>query len=440
MSAALWSLGAAQAAAEIRAGRVTAEALVRASLERIETMEPSIHAFVDRVPAERALEEARRLDARGASVGPLHGVPVAVKEIFDVSGLRCEWGTPIHSGRVPTSDADAVARLRAAGAVILGTTVSTEYAIAAAGPTVNPHDASRSPGGSSSGSAAAVAARMVPLALGSQTVGSIVRPATYCGVYGFKPAHGAISTRGAMPLSPFLDDVGVLARSIDDVALAYALLAHAPAAAAGTESTDRGDGWKPPARVLLVEAPWSREVQPASRVALSRARAALERVGTKVHVEALPEAFDAAPGWLQTILSHDIAAHHRRDLERAGEQMSARLRALIERGRSIDPARYAEAMASASALKDHLQGLLDDGSVLLSPATDGVAPPLSQGTGSPRLQGPYTLAGLAVLAAPAGLIDGLPVGVQLVAAAGHEERLFGTACMLAGEMHTSGWT
>lgn len=432
------SLGAVAAAAEIRAGRLTAETLVRALLARIDAVEPHIHAFVDRVPAERALDEARRLDACAAPRGPLHGVPIAVKEIFDVAGLRCAWGTPIHANRVPTSDAEAVARLRSAGAVILGTTVSTEYAIAAAGPTVNPHDATRTPGGSSSGSAAAVAAQMVPLALGSQTIGSIVRPATYCGVYGFKPVHGVISTRGAMPLSPFLDDVGVLARSVEDVALASRLLArHRDHAEGAVEPADCVRGWRLPSSVLVLDAPWSREMEPASQLALLRACRALERAGIAVRIAEVPDEFVAAPDWLQTILSHDVAVQHGRDRALSGEQMSAPLRELIDRGHSIGPARYADAIAQASALKDCLEGLVSDGSVLLAPATDGVAPPLPQGTGSPRLQGPFSLAGLAVLAIPAELADGLPVGVQLVAAAGSEDRLFATAQALEPQIASS---
>ena len=220
----LIGLGAAAAAATVRAGTCTSEALVAACLERVAACEPEIKAFVELRP-DRALAEARARDREAAEArGSLHGVPVAVKEVFDVAGMLCTWGTPIHRGRMPSVDAAAVARIRAAGAVIVGTTVSTEYAVWAAGPTVNPYDPGRTPGGSSSGSAAAVATGMVPFALGSQTIGSVVRPAVYCGVLGMKPSKGAISNAGAMPLSPFLDHVGFLARNTEDLALACQVL------------------------------------------------------------------------------------------------------------------------------------------------------------------------------------------------------------------------
>src|SRR5665213_1589187 len=174
-----WRLGASEAARRIQAGELRSESLVAACLERIEAVEPTVRAFVDLRAAE-ALEQARKMDLAGPSANrPLHGVPVAVKEVFDVRCMRCSWGTAIHADRRPAADAGAVERLRAAGAIVLGTLVSTEYAIAAAGPTTNPHDPGRTPGGSSSGSAAAVASHMVPLALGSQSIGSTVRPALY---------------------------------------------------------------------------------------------------------------------------------------------------------------------------------------------------------------------------------------------------------------------
>lgn len=220
----LASLGAAQAVAEIRSGEITCEQLVAACLNRITEREPEVRAFVD-LRAADALAFARELDLgtpRADQV--LYGAPVAIKEVFDVKGLLCGWGTPIHAERRPASDAPAVARLKRAGAVVVGTTVSTEYAIAAAGPSTNPCDPQRSPGGSSSGSAAAVAAGMVPLALGSQSIGSIVRPATYCGVFGLKPTRGAISTLGGMPLARELDHVGPIARHPEDLALACQVL------------------------------------------------------------------------------------------------------------------------------------------------------------------------------------------------------------------------
>src|SRR5688572_11158096 len=217
---ALTALGARAAAELIRGGELTSERLVRACLHRIERTEATIGAwtFLD---AEYALEQARAADlrrARGEDLGPLHGVPVGVKDIFDTADMPTENGTPLHAGRRPIEDATAVALLRVAGAVIVGKTVTTELAVFAPGKTRNPRDPSRTPGGSSSGSAAAVAAEMVPLAIGTQTNGSVIRPAAYCGVFGYKPSHGLVSRRGVLHQSWHFDQVGLFARSVEDLA------------------------------------------------------------------------------------------------------------------------------------------------------------------------------------------------------------------------------
>src|SRR5450759_6000969 len=195
---------------------MSAEDYARACLDQIAAIENEVQAFTHLDP-DHVLAQARALDERKASgqaLGPLHGVPVAIKDIFDTADYPTECGSPILTGRRPYRDATAVARLRAAGAVIIGKTVTTEFAYFHPGPTRNPHDHERTPGGSSSGSAAAVAADMVPLTIGSQTNGSVIRPASFCGVYGVKPTHGTISRRGAMILSLALDHVGVFARSL----------------------------------------------------------------------------------------------------------------------------------------------------------------------------------------------------------------------------------
>lgn len=425
----LTDLGAAEAAAAIRRGDLSSEELVRACLQRISTLDPRVRAFVDFRP-EEALARARSLDRqREGRTGALHGVPVAVKEIFDVQGMRCGWGTSLHRARIPASDAAVVARLRSAGAVILGTTVSTEYAIASAGPTTNPHDESRTPGGSSSGSAAAVAACMVPLALGSQTIGSTVRPATYCGIYGLKPTHGAISTSGAMPLSAALDHVGILARTTKDIALACRVLFDANADDRVDASTHAAepDEWTGQLRVLLVEGPCAQRIETPSRTALERARIALESIGGRALPAQLPAEFARAEECLDIILCRDIAANHGHDRDLAPDQLSTRFRELVDRGRAISREQYDGAIDQARQYREYLINLLKGDSIILAPATDGIAPSLAQGTGSPSIQGLYSLVGLPALAVPTGKVDGLPVGVQLVAALGREGLLLAYA-------------
>ena len=213
---------------------LSAERRVYECIHRIEEREPEVHAFVHFDP-EGALAQARTLDALApARRGPLHGIPVAIKEVFDVKGLKCAWGTPIHANRVPGNDAWVVAALREAGAIIMGTAVSTEYALATAGPTRNPWDKSRTPGASSSGPAAAVGAGMVPVALGTQTIGSIIRPAAYCGIYGFKPSWGSIDDTGAMALSEPLDHVGILASDFSDLRRTFSILRRKPGTGSAT--------------------------------------------------------------------------------------------------------------------------------------------------------------------------------------------------------------
>ena len=222
----LWALSATEMAARVRAGEVTSVRLVESCLERIDAREGAVEAW-EWLDDGHVLEQARRLDRREIS-GPLHGVPVAVKDIFDTADMPTGYGSPIYRGHRPGADADCVRRVREAGAVILGKTVTTEFATFRPGKTRNPHDPDRTPGGSSSGSAAAVAAGMVPLAFGSQTVGSVVRPASFCGVVGFKASFGRFDLSGVKPLAGTLDSLGFFARSVRDVALFSHAVAGTP--------------------------------------------------------------------------------------------------------------------------------------------------------------------------------------------------------------------
>ena len=410
----------------LRAKECSAREVAQSCLARIGELEPVIHAFVE-IDAEGALRTASALDNRDFS-GPLHGVPIAVKETIDVAGLKCTLGSPIHGSRKPSSDSPVVRRLREAGAIIVGTTVSTEYAIARAGPTTNPHDATRTPGGSSSGSAASVAAGMVPISIGTQTVGSIIRPAAYCGIFGLKPTKQAISTAGAMPLSSYLDHIGPMARIASDTLLAFHAMAD-------TESGHRlrTTPVVTPKRVLRIEGLLQKYVEPSSREAVDKAQALLESQGIRVGTAKLSARFENVVSCYETILFRDIASNHGRDRDRHGSAMSVRLREIIDSGRKISDNAYAGAIADARAYREEILELLEADSVILAPATNGTAPAFSEETGPSRLQGPWSLVGLPVLAVPCGSVDGLPVGVQFIALPQREDLLGGTGAFFRAE-------
>jgi len=396
--------------------KCSAEEIVRSCLAKVRALEPSVKAFVD-IQEARALGEAQKLDG-SATRGPLHGIPVAVKDTVDVAGMRCGWGTEIHAKRVPAHDARVVRRLRECGAVIIGTTVTTEYAIAMAGPTTNPHDASRSPGGSSSGSGAAVAARMVPIAVATQSVGSIIRPSSYCGVFGLKPTKGAISTEGVMPISDRLDHVGPMARTVDDIALACSALFE-PEKGAETMRPVRplADG----ARVLRIDGPLQERIEPPTAEALQRAQQAFEDAGLTVSRIELPERFSRLISCYETIVFRDLAVNHKSDFERFGKYMSPRLQEIMNFGLNVTPAQYAQALDDADYYARYIGELLAGNTVILAPATDGYAPILSDRTGEQKLQSLWTVAGVSSLATPCGKLDGLPLGVQIIAASGRDD-------------------
>src|SRR5947207_4799694 len=267
------SLSVRAAAQEIAAGRLSAEALTRACLDRIAAREPGVGVWHYLDP-EAALAAARQRDAEPPR-GPLHGIPIAVKDLIDTADMPTGYGSLIYEGHRPAADAPCVALARAAGAIVLGKTVTTEFACFTAGKTANPHNPAHTPGGSSSGSAAAVADGMVPLAFGSQTAGSIIRPAAYCGCIGYKPSYGLINRTGVKPLADSLDTLGVLARTVEDAAFFAGVLSERPALrhlATPSEAPRFG----------LYRTPMWEQAEPATAVALDAARAALERAGAAV--------------------------------------------------------------------------------------------------------------------------------------------------------------
>ncbi|HLX30778.1 MAG TPA: amidase [Casimicrobiaceae bacterium] len=397
----------------LKSRQCSSREIVASCLARIATLEPNLHAFVE-IDEDGALRRAKEIDDHDR-VPPLYGLPVAVKETVDVAGLTCSLGTEIHKSRRPTRDATVVKRLREAGAIIIGTTVSTEYAIARAGPTTNPYDPLRTPGGSSSGSAAAVAARMVPIGVGTQTVGSIVRPSVYCGIFGLKPTKDVISTEGVMVLSPALDHVGPMCRTAEDTALA--LMSMLEPVQYNSRSLHQT---KLPERALRIEGPMPELIEPASRTALDRAQERLEASGIRFEEAKLSASFTHVVSCYETILFRDIARNHGQDRDICGERMSQRMRDIIDAGRAVSDRSYHEALAEARRYREELSALLAEEAIILAPATNGVAPIVSEGTGPSRLQGQWSLVGFPALAVPCGLVDGLPVGVQLVANRGRD--------------------
>lgn len=410
-------LPAAAAAAAIGRGEITAEALVAACLDRIETRDALVCAWAH-VDAEGALAAARRADAArdaGEELGPLHGVPVGIKDIFDTADMPTECGSALYLGRQPGEDAAAVAALRRAGAIVIGKTVTTEFALSAPGPTTNPLDPRRTPGGSSSGSAAAVADRMVPLAVGSQTTGSVIRPASYCGIVGFKPTFGAISRDGMHILSERLDHVGVFARTLEDIALmARTLMPRA----------FRGERAIQTPRIGVVRAPvWSE----ASEDARSRFDSWAASIGMEDTVELGP-VFEDAVACQKTILDASLA-------ERFGPVRAERPEALreitrdrIASGLALGEGALAEALARAEEQRAHLDGIFEAYDALLTLAAPGEAPLGLSSTGNAVFSAIWTLMGAPCVTLP--LLEGengMPIGVQLIGAPGADERLLATA-------------
>ena len=431
----LHAVSATDAARLIRDGVVSSEQYVAACLARVRETDARVEAWAFLDP-DHALTQARAADQHrlsGQPIGPLHGVPVGIKDIIDTADMPTENGSPLHAGRTPSRDAAVVTLLRAAGAVIMGKTVTTEFACGASGKTRNPHDAAYSPGGSSSGSAAAVAAGMVPLALGSQTGGSTVRPASYCGVYGLKPTRGLIPRRGMSRVAQTLDTVGLFARTIDDIAL---LLESCVAFDEGEfESIPRAHapyrvvaGEEPPIPPMLgfVRTPHWNRVDDDAKDAFAEL---VERLGERVEEVELSGAIEQAWEWHSLIMEAEVAVNLAREWDKGRARLSERLRGRIERGRAHPAADYLQALAQIPRLSEGFGELFEQKyDALLTPSATGVAPAGLSSTGDPVFCSLWTLCGLPALSVPLmSGANGLPLGVQLVGARGSDGRLLRTA-------------
>lgn len=410
------ALTALKAARQIAKGTLTPQALLEACLERI-AARPEIEAWAA-LDASQNEQEIARINAIPTDRrGPLFGVPVGIKDIYDTADLPTAYGSPVYKGHRPAWDAAAVARLRAAGAVILGKTVTTEFAYWKAGETRNPHDLSRTPGGSSSGSAAGVADFMVPLATGSQTVASTIRPAAYCGIVGFKPSYGLISLTGVKTLASSLDTAGVFGRSVADVALLAGVMA-------GRKGWFRNTSAKQPPRLRLAPtADWD-QVSPEGVEAVRQAASVCEAGGARVDESPPPSAFADLSRHQNTVLAFEAARDLASEWHHHGSQLSPQISELIEEGLAIGPEDYDAARGARQSCLGNLDALFGDAEVLLAPSTTGEAPLFEDGTGDPLMSRAWTLLGLPSLTLPCGTgPSGLPLGLQLAARPGSDGEL-----------------
>jgi Asp-tRNA(Asn)/Glu-tRNA(Gln) amidotransferase A subunit family amidase len=410
-------LTAARLAQLIARRELSSEEVVADCLEQARRREGEVRAWQYLDP-ELALEQARARD-REEPAGPLHGVPVGVKDIIDTADMPTELGTSIHEGRRPQADAACVTRLREAGAVILGKTVTTEFATKHPAGTTNPHNPGHTPGGSSSGSAAAVAAEMVPLALGTQTVGSTIRPASFCGVYGMKPTWGLVDMAGVNQTSERLDTIGLFSRDAGDLELLLDVLAPGP---------DRVSSNERPLRVGVARTPWWPVADEDSAAAFDRAVEALREARVPTEEIELPADFENLPDVHDTITVADLAGclGHEHDAHR--DQLSESLRVDIERGKAVTKAEYDDAVARTDRWRDLVRALFEECDALLAPAVTGEAPEGLGWTGDPTFCRPWSLLGTPAVTVPiARGSSGLPVGVQLVGPHGADRALLGIA-------------
>lgn len=436
-----YELSAVDAARKIREGLISSVELVQSCLDRIEETDGKLKAWAQ-LDTEYALAQAAELDEirkAGRPIGPLHGVPVGLKDIVDTKDLPTERGSTIFNGRRPDADAAIVERLKDAGAVIMGKTKTTELAFVHATDTCNPHNIEYSPGGSSSGSAAAVGALQVPLAIGTQTNGSVIRPASFCGIYGLKPTRGVISRRGVLQTSKSLDQLGTFGRSIEDVALLADVIA-------GYDPTDNLSYARPrpkmqvganadaPVEPDLVwfELPFNDRLSEDAKEGLDEVLGALDG---RVERLPVPSAFHSLVEVQRTIHEYEICMHLKNEFDNHWDQISDTLKPVIEHGRTISETQYEDAMGTMAAADEFFASFFNDYDAIITPSATGEAPKLGNGTGDPVFCTLWTLAGLPAINLP--LLMGsnqLPIGVQLVGAAEEDDRLLRTASWVIQEL------
>ena len=406
----------------------------------VDGADKAIHAFAhrdDRVVDLQA-DNLQRDRAAGHLPGPLYGVPVGVKDIIDTMDFPTEYGSPIHAGRYSVGDATVVSRLRAAGAVIFGKTVTTEFATTHPGPTCNPHNLAHTPGGSSSGSAAAVAAGMVPVALGTQTNGSVIRPASFCGVYALKPSRGLLPRTGVLDQSPSLDEIGVFARNLEDIAKLTEIMS-------GDDGHDRASARQSPRRLYdvavsqpplppkfcFVKTPWWDDVEPEAREAYE---AFVAHMGENVEVVQLPDIVKQVAPWLVTVNEIELGVCLQKEWLPHRELLSEPLRARVEKSMTMPGTNYLIAKDRMFHVMNAFDEYFATYDAILCPAALGTAPHSLASTGNPIMQTVWCFAGLPSANLPLlTLSNGLPLGVQAGGAYQNDARLLRSSRWLVSE-------
>ena len=434
MKPAPYTLTATEAVDAIASGRLTSVDLVKSCLAQIDQTDGAIGAwaYLDPAAALAQAAECDRIRKAGLALGPLHGVPVGLKDIIDTADMPTQRGTPIFAGRQSAQDARLVELLRGAGAVIMGKTVTTELAFVHPNQTRNPHNTNHSPGGSSSGSAAAVAAMHVPLAIGTQTNGSVIRPASFCGTFGFKPTRGVISREGVLQTSVSLDQVGCFGRSLQDVALLVDVIG-------GYDQRDACSFARPRPMMLAgatADAPVTPEFAwfnlPFNDRLGGDARDGLEAVldvlGPQVKRLDPADALSNLVAVQARIHEYEICQHLAATFDAHWDELSETLKPVLMRGRQISQAEYQDALAVKTSAEGFFANLFTEFDAIIAPAAAGEAPKFGGGTGDPIFCTLWTLAGLPCVTLPLLVGDtGLPIGLQLIGPAEKDNRLLRTA-------------
>ena len=429
----LWEMGGAEAAQKIETGEVTSEALVQSCLDRIAQRDNDVGAWIWLDP-DLALEQARARDAeqaRGFGTGPLHGVPVGIKDIIQTQDMPTQDGYAGHEGRHTHRDALCVSQLRDAGAVILGKTVTTELATRSPGKTRNPVNPAHTPGGSSSGSAAAVRDGQVPLALGTQTGGSVIRPASFCGIHALKPTFGMVARYGVTLQADWLDTVGTYGRSIEDVALSaeqmWARDLTDPQAVPRSRAPLRDIAMSEPPRrprlAFMRTAVWDKADMAAQKALEDFAHS----LGADCQEVEMPDWMAEAWDWQKTLQHYGNALHYGPLLDRDGDKMTQSLQTYIADGRNMTEAQYRHAMAQRDRVHEALMTVYNAYDAILCLPAAGTAPEGHDWTGDPVFNAFWTYAGTPCVNLPLLEVDGMPLGVQLTGPRGADGPLLRTA-------------